>query len=115
MNKRLIAFCIIAIAVSLMPAALFAQQGSAGYTVVVGTATPSGSGFDVTLDADAVASAYPVLAGARMDTSAFVRQVAIKKLKEWFPQGVPPDASKIQITITISLTRPPEIGLSIQC
>jgi hypothetical protein len=121
---------LITVALMLVVGPAYAQRDvappAAVGVVVVGTATPSGAGFDITLDSRAVDRARPSYVSASesarvatspnaADFNVLVRSEASRKLKELFPGGAPSGtASRIKISIHIKLSKPPEIGLSIE-
>jgi hypothetical protein len=95
-------------------------------TIVVGEATPSGSSFTIRFQDNAAATAAPLYTAAAPENARVrvydTRQVlnvwqgeVQSRLDQLFPHGVPAAAkAKIKIKVTIKLSKPPEIGISIE-
>lgn len=91
---------------------------------VIATAVPSGDSYRFQFNEEAVARQFPqykTQETSRLgrpikveDFKTFVQQEALKKMTEMFPQGITAkQKAKVKIEVTIKLTKPPEIGISI--
>lgn len=134
---------LVVLALLVIPSATFAQtptsstpppkiltlesDATAIREITVGTAVPSGHNFVITLDERNIDWAYPEwarsLPGAWTNFAtkerfrSVVRDVVSRKLAAKFPNGPPRDdaASKMKIEIKVTLSRSPEIGITISC
>jgi hypothetical protein len=92
----------------------------------IGTVVPSGREFRVEFNEEQLSRLYPQYAAQQVNGRR-VRQVSpeefrqgvrndvLRKIKTLFPDGVPEGAaSRIKISLTIKLSKPPEVGLSIE-
>jgi hypothetical protein len=98
----------------------------AAETLVIGDATPAGTGFTIRLQEPAAAKAAPLYTAAAPANARIrvydTRQVlnvwqgeVQSRLDQLFPHGVPAAAkAKIKIKVTVKLSKPPEIGVSIE-
>ena len=92
-------------------------------TVEVASAVPQGRGFVFTFADLQVARttsqfgtdqrrATPITVD---EVKSTVSETAQRKLAEMFPNGVPPSlAARVKIHVTVKLSKPPEIGVSVE-
>lgn len=108
---------------------LSSQGVDAGLTPAtqIGTVIPQGKGFRVELNESQLSGLYAQYAASQMNARLAqpaaakaefrqsVQNDVLLKVRTLFPNGVPESAAKkVKITITVKLSKPPEIGLSIQ-
>lgn len=134
---------IVVLALLVIPSAAFAQTSASSTLppkiptleshvtaireITVGAVLLSGQNFVITLDERNIDWAYPEwarsLPGAWTNVAtkeqfrSVVRDVVSRKLAAKFPNGPPPEdaASKMKIEIKVTLSRSPEIGITIGC